>query len=116
MCLNTVTSTERDRKREGVGWKVFEVVDGRLKGLYRGGPWKKRRWLQSVDDRTENYPLGFHMFRTRKDARKEASFTHVSSPGPLRVVKVKFRDVVTTGLGNMGERIIVAKEMLILEN
>lgn len=60
MCLDTVTSITRDRKREGIGWKAFRLRGGELHSEFNGGVRKKGVWLESVDNGTQNYPLGFH--------------------------------------------------------
>ncbi len=115
MCLDTVTSTTRDRKREGFGWKVFNPCGGVLYGEFFGvngchnqkdSPFRKGVWLKSKDNHREEYPLGFHIFKTRADAR--------SWSRGQTVKKVRFKDFLAEGMGNNDRRIIVAKEIMIL--
>jgi len=110
MCLNIVTSTTRDRKREGFGWKVFTVRSGILSYEYFGGAISEEIWLKSKDNGAVDYPLGFHLFRTRKAARKWKSSIQ-------RVRKAKFKDVLAEGFLSYYDKlpVIVAKEMFILE-
>lgn len=109
MCLIIVTSRERDRKREGIGWKVFTIVNEKFRGEYYGGIRNVGVWLKSRNDGSEEYPLGFHIFQTRREAR------YWNRHCPNKVVKVKFRDVLAEGTQLVGTvRIIVAKEMMIL--
>lgn len=117
MCLSVVTSRERDRKREGFGWKVFsKSKNGNLFGDCVKGFRRVGIWLKSKDNKSEGYPLGFHILRTRREAR------FWKAPNEV-IRKVKFRDILAEGTQNHWSdfrreqlRIIVAKEMFILEN
>ena len=116
MCLDTVTSRTRDRKREGFGWKVFKIIDGVLENEYYDGriPIIEGCWLKSNDEGGyQNYPLGFHIFRTREEARIWKRWSNRN-----RVVKkVMFRDVLAEGKQlhyGCSLRVIVAKEIMIL--
>ena len=119
MYLNEVTSTTRDREREGIGWKIFDIYDGELYSESFGGKRGEGIWLRSRDNKSATYPLGFHVCRTRKEARLW------KDPGQ-RVIKVRFRDVLAEGTQGRSQtstpfkwvdlRILVAKNMLILEN
>lgn len=114
MCLEIVYSTVRDRKREGIGWKVFQIKNGNLYGDCVVGRRRIGVWLKSRDNKSASYPLGFHILHTRREARIW------KSPGE-KVRKVRFRDVLAEGTQyKWGEllshnlRVIVAKEMMIL--
>ncbi len=114
MCLREVTSTTRDRKREGFGWKVFNIRDGKIYSecMSRKKAKKEGVWLKSQDNGKALYPLGFHVFRTRKAAR---SWKNIDSAVGSRVRKVRWRDFLAEGL-QWGSPAIVAKEMMILES
>ncbi|TET41427.1 MAG: hypothetical protein E3J60_04550 [Dehalococcoidia bacterium] len=113
MCLTEVTLTTRDRKQEGFGWKVFEVVNKKFKGEYYGGIRKEGVWLKSKDDGSEDYPLGFHLYQTRREARHWLSYCNRHRDGKYIVRKAKFRGILAEGRDNC-RRVIVVKEMLIL--
>ena len=117
MCLDAITSTTRDRKREGFGWKVFNACEGVLYGEFYGGngcfkqkesPFREGVWLKSKDNHTKEYPLGFHIFKTRAEARSWIDKREQT------VKKVRFKDFLAEGMGNNNRRIIVAKEIIIL--
>lgn len=117
MCLSVVNSRARDRKREGLGWKVFAIRNGKLCGEYYGGIRKEGVWLKSRNDGSEDYPLGFHIIKTRREARAWNHRRIFRTSCLKRVRKVKFRDVLAEGIQLCGSvRIIVAKEMMILPN
>lgn len=117
MCLGEVTTTERNRKQEGVGWKVFQIRDGEISGEYDRLPQIKIGvWLKSKDDDSEVYPLGFHVFHTRKEAREWKSRSCDGNIPRQRVRKVRWRDFLAQGTqSGIGLRIIVAKKMMVLE-
>ncbi len=117
MCLDEVTSTTRDRKREGIGWKVFNKNNGMLYGEFYDAngdydqsksPFKLGIWLKSRGHRRGYYPIGFHMFKTRAEARSWAG------EGCQAVKKVRYKDFLASGMGNNERHIIVAKEIFIL--
>lgn len=116
MCLHTVDSTTRNRKRKGVGWKVFNAQDNELYSEFytNGGlqlyeaPIRIGVWLRSKDNGKEDYPLGFHIFKIRKDACEWCDQGQV-------VKKVHWRDFLAEGQLPSGKLVIVAKEMKILK-
>lgn len=111
MCLDTVTSKTRDRKREGHGWKVFEMINGTLRSVIFASnqPRTEGVWLKSRNNKSKDYPLGFHIFRTREEARSWRCVGQI-------IRRVKFRDFLAEGAQGSCDplRVIVAKEMLIL--
>ena len=121
MCLDTVTKTNLNES--GVGWKVFEVDDGKVCGEIFGSYDKRptNRWLHEMNFRDsimaglfrkKGYPYGFHIFKHPQTAKRWAD-RHTG--GEFIYIKVKYRRGHTLGRQYKGN-VIVAKEMLILPN
>lgn len=124
MCLKKLLDKE-EVPRDGTAWKVMRKVtddDGTVKYylVYRsnaGGVKVAGVWYRANQETVHvsmggRYPSGFHMYRTRKEARGNRI-----APS-WRVVKVRYRRRVaygTEGFGTKGHRVIVAKEMMIVE-
>ncbi len=118
MCLSVVD--EKPIVKEGIGWKVFEKLEGELTNWYYGAYFYKFNINEWNTDKTRpiistlyvNYPSGFHIHKTRKSARIQKGQLHVITPNYV-IKKVKFRNVVATGYEGFN-RVIVAREILIL--
>lgn len=120
MCLKQVHG--KPEKTFGVGWKIF-VLEGRrlsgscTSGIYVPGKWYKATYRSDtvsgigpggINNRY-TYPMGFHIFRFRKDALVAAKFFREQ----LR--KVRYRGAHTLGMGDhpyAGEQVI-ADEMMV---
>ena len=126
MCLTFI----RDRKPEitsGVGFKVFQKrKDGTLssdcrqtKAIRKRGIWLKATgtkkvtiWTVSTDG---GYKAGFHIFNAKTGAKKWRGAKKWKGGGDhYAVYKVKYRKATCIGAQD-GWKIIVAKEMRILE-
>ncbi len=97
------------------GWKIFDKhSDGKLYGFWRGGVFPVNCWLIAkpaliaTSQTAKLYTAGFHLYASREDARK-ANY----SKSTIR--KVKFKDIITTGLQG-SHRVIVAKKLLVIPN
>ena len=103
-------------KKSGIGYKIFDKSQtGRLYSMFqgRGKAYPRGIWLKEEDYRYEHitiigspggveYPPGFHIYAKRPLAIGE------------RIYKVKYRGAHTVGFQDC-ERVLVAKEMKILE-
>jgi hypothetical protein len=138
MCLNTVSRICNPEPKEIVGYKYFDMNGSDIRSpmmgsdnLYKLGKWIDDASESLIDSDEENqvltgvkadgtlkfnynnkqYPSGFHILRTKKDARK---YVAASELGDWRLFKVKYKNVVAEGLDN-GARVVIARSMLILE-
>jgi len=131
MCLHVVTEEfDKPISKVNYGWKVFvNEGDGTLGGPYYGQGYKYNRWIH--DERYNMlfcdyqwYETGFHLFKTRADARLYSKELIVAG---TFIRKVKYKNVVAQGFQyfyviNSGSHllqaldIIVAKSMLILRD
>jgi len=122
MCLKIVSKEKP--KPKGYGYKVFEVRNGMLVGDYTAqcksrpvGVWlKSENYTPTPDERAflapieGKYPLGWHVFKTRKSA--EAWMSGKISPSCIR--KIKYRKAHTQGINRHKHNIVVAKEIYII--
>ena len=122
MCLDVVD--KEPTVKEGIGWKVFIKRDNKLRNCYQ---WIKEghkgvfvfpinRWivdkgdeLISTEKGDSSYKKGFHIFEN-ENSTIEFATSHVD----IIKKKIKFRKVVATGKELTGNRVIVAREILIL--
>ena len=122
MCLDTVT-TPKKLKSEGTGYKVlYKSRRGMLYFCYfmdKEIPLPIKKWINEKDYRLKQYkrhetispygacyPMGFHIYRNKGDAKKSVCFDSDV------IVPVKFRQAHTTGKQS-GKNIVVAKEIFI---
>ena len=111
MCLNKVTSLEQGG--EGVGWKVFGRMAGKLCSPFQGhGTYVTGEWLSDpvignifMRQTTKKYPTGFHLFTTRGDALAWGC-------SGWTVRQVKYRNQVACGTQG-GFPVVVAREIRI---
>ncbi len=116
MCLNRVTDNVHSPDASGTGWKMFDLDShGRLVSWYLSGePYCINQWYEAysfVAGETKEYWPGFHIFTTRRDAKK---WTLGSA-----IRKIRWRHQLATGIqdcANGSVPCIVAKEILILPN
>jgi len=136
MCLSKVTQTE-NLPKEGFGWKVFEIIEGKLWPEYFGtGPYKPNHWYKASEKARSCkiktffgycYPAGFHVFLKKKDAKQwhEISKKTWGWQKITVVKKIKFRKPIVRGLQAMPRltrdisteptNVIVAEEMRVLK-
>lgn len=124
--------------REGnhqVGWKVFKQKKSypsfkpRFYPLHFDNGYKipKDKWIKEkhfrrfkkmknlpLGNTNGNYPLGFHIFLTEKDAIRYKGYDWQEWDNKEIVRKVYFRKIVAHGYQDA--KIIVAKEMFVLSN
>lgn len=100
MCLSQITKrySKRD-KTEGFGWKTVYINDNDTfrfpfysHKLNRYNQWLRRVINKVNDFCTVEYDSGFHIFKTRKDAR-----TYKGSFHDEKVVKVQYKGIVCEG-------------------
>ncbi|MCK4826409.1 hypothetical protein KA005_62275 [bacterium] len=131
MCLETLKDfkVKLNEQEVGLGWKVFKFSANKsLFGQFCGTFLERSRgkWLREEDFRPsmeENickkwmdiygkYRTGWHVFHSRESARSwKRRWT-----GDIKnkmVVKVKYRNVITLGFDQHGNKVIVAKEIFI---
>jgi hypothetical protein len=124
MCLETVDSKEETIKKygkEGYGWKVFrKYKDGIRAECYPGGESLYiigKRYKSKPSDNTP-YPCGFHIFWTRRAARRWAMWPSPNSHFFLGLSRLVVRKVKWSGPRASGtqwnKKVIVAKHMTIL--
>jgi hypothetical protein len=110
MCLDRLEAFPT----KGYGWKAFDKdSDGNLSGLYTYYEFPVNRWLDAnangisttlqANHSIHTYKSGFHIYSSRESAR--------ATGGTVR--KVKFKNVITTGM-QCGHRVIVAKNVLVI--
>lgn len=136
MCL----SRREEFKPRGVGYKVMSKGPRGYDGLYQfvfryyrlNREYKRRTDLYSgfiiprdrylYDSRGERYQVGFHIYTTLKDAKSALkNYRRGWGTGSkskwrdsLVIVKVKYRDVLATGVEDR-RRVVVTEYMTILE-
>jgi len=119
MCLETVDA--KTKKGTGIGYKSFRYNNQyhiRSEILFRSGynRYKYKKWYTAIDDDSEDYPLGFHIFPTIEEAKM---WSWGIPFHPIR--KVSYEDVVASGTQNTFKRgkisktlnVIVARRMYI---
>jgi len=128
MCLikyDTYSSEAIKKKFEGktFGWKVFRKTQEGLTGQYYGqhkcrpiGKWlESKKFCKLKTTFLADYPAGWHIFLSRKDARikrKDAAKYYAYSK--FVVKKVRFRKPIIYGYQDFGKvPCVVAKEILI---
>lgn len=138
MCLEALADfpVKKNKRGEVRGWKVFrgnwqKPPKERLAFTIRDTrrPLRRGVWLDANDygdaalitmmkkhaKRDENaktYPAGFHLYRTRCEARAWLMFMAMRYRKLFCVLPVRVRNVCATGL-QYRARVIVAREMLI---
>ena len=121
MCLKRLEDFNVRLNKDGIGtgYKVFNQRNGRLCGEY-ARPGKERRvgvWLKEENFRAQRidtgldrngvkHKYGWHIFLRRKAAE------NWSAEGQ-DIRKIKFKRIVTTGIGTNNAKVIVAKEIFI---
>lgn len=116
MCLDSVAEIyEEPADKELRVYKVFEWWTGEPHFMYYGGVASTERWLKSSSkeikaDSLDNYPSGFHCFKTKRGAQQYAGkgFDIVDRI----IVRVKIRRVVCVGL-QRGYTTYVARQMFV---
>jgi hypothetical protein len=122
MCLETIEKFTPCR----VGYKVMRCEDGELHSDVRwcSRPIPRDEWVDEagfrpcyqfnstidLDNGTGTYPVGWHIFHTKKDA-----IDWVFENTPEVIVKVAVRSPLATGRQDGGAKVTVAKEIKILE-
>ena len=130
MCLSglidksKLSILERHNLRNGVGYKVFLFYKDRIysehMGQYYSTPYPVNKWIKNTYKQTlyidsiyiETYVSGFHIFLSRKDAKKWM----VDDDYTFHIRKIKFKNVTSIGFQEYCEdklHIAVAQEMLI---
>ena len=137
MCLETISQV--NGLKDGVGYKVFEIKNGRPYGFMQGDRYKEyevEKWLHErkfrvvssrkleavilskcTDKYTSRarYCVGFHIFRRKKDALKWCAC------GSTDFYRVSYRKAVASGKQFMGvdglifASVVVAKEIKLHE-
>lgn len=101
MCLSQITKTYSKRdKTEGFGWKVVSINDNdtfRFPFFHNSKSNRYNQWLRRVINKvndfcTVEYDSGFHIFKTRKDAR-----TYKGTFSDEKIVKVQYKGIVCEG-------------------
>lgn len=123
MCLEKVSNNEHIPEASGVGWKVFDLdSQERLVSWYISGeqqarnPYEINKWYEAYSftfKDKEEYWRGFHIFTTRRDAKKWYSAISRQS----MIYKVRWRHRLATGTQYFcghNYSCVVAKEILIL--
>lgn len=115
MCLHKI---EKFKVHNYCGYKVFlEYEDTPLESLYFDldklfiGTWLQSTNTTIYSGNDERYQSGFHMYLTLRAAKRVTETFH--SPKIIKIYRVRFKKVVATGFEGR-ERVVVAKEMLIL--
>ena len=110
MCLSTVDTNPT--VATGTAWKVlFQISDGSSVSALQLYPMPEEKWLldpsvrRLLSDSGNEYLTGFHLYKTRREAR---IFRNVRE----RVARVSFRRVTATGKQN-DLRVVVAREIYI---
>jgi len=124
MCLDSLADFEVPDP--GVGWKVFLFMEPPLLP-HAYGWWITKEypvffeWLKEGDYRKiikvelfttdcgSKYPMGFHVFLTKKDAEE----WKYNDNALVFILPVRFRYIVATGYQDY-RKVVVAKEMMIL--
>ena len=102
MCLHEV---DKETKEITEGWKIFEIRNKKLEGVFRKIPFETNKWIRdnknynikTFNTNEDIYQTGFHFFFNKKDAEE----CTVSSLPSHEVYKVKVRNVVATGKQDM---------------
>src|SRR5579863_3148902 len=103
MCI---IQTETTKKKSGIGYKVFEIRDGKLASEYYGGFRQERKWLKASGG-TSTYGAGWHIFTSFKSAQKWRGGNTYQVVRP-----VKYRHAFFMGKQS-GFNVVVAKEIYI---
>jgi hypothetical protein len=116
MCLRTKTVYKQPRDTPKTAWKVFEIVNGKLRFCYlteyrvQVGVWMKAKF-------SRNAYGGFHVFRQKKQALelKRRMMSRPYRSNNLIIIKVDIRGVFASGMDESRIPTILAKEMFIPE-
>ena len=113
MCLDTVDK-KTTYKRRAIGYKAMcQAPKGTLRGQFfyseemkLGSTYtdRKRRPISRLN--RGDYPTGYHVFLDKRAAETSSSFS--------KIVKVRFSDVVASGLQNLYP-VVVARTITILK-
>lgn len=113
MCLSKITN--RHKKDEGIGYKVFYKSHGKLYSELQNtniaspiNKWVKSTPKAIATSMGEHYIAGFHIFRTRKNA---SSWFLCGMEYELR--RVEYRKIIVSGKQSELS-VIVAKEIKII--
>lgn len=132
MCLEALTNfpVKKNKRGEVRGWKVFRNDQQKPpKERLAFTIWDTRRplrrgvWLDANDygdaslitmrgKDAKTYPAGFHLYRTRCEARAWLMFMAMRYRKLFCVLPVRVKNICATGW-QYGARVIVAREMLI---
>ena len=113
MCLSEITKNYPKRdKTTGYGWKVVTInkdkncMDFPFYGLgIKYNKWLRRKIIKLRALNHQYYDSGFHIFKTRNSARD------YQTPNE-KVVKVKYKGIVCSGIANCDE-VLVVKQIYI---
>jgi hypothetical protein len=111
MCLDEVVST--NPKAHGYGWKVYELYEGRLTGIYMDYYAPEGEWL--IAPISTDPDVGFHIYKSKRAAQKFLKYSQ-GCDEHLVVVRVRYRKAHALGRGDGGFSnavVVVAKEMFI---
>ena len=119
MCLEKITKIyKKPDPKERVGWKLVSYISidkTHFDSSCVNKTYKTNRWLKSSGSWSFDYPIGFHIFEKKKDAKEIIKNSVVFQNDEL--VKVKYRKTVARGIESMGgqkSNCIVAKEMKVI--
>lgn len=124
MCLVKVDSSKK--KNKGTGYKIFKKFGNIISPLVFywdiEGDLKIDKWYQDLkeglifDDDFKSYPMGFHIFnkKPRKSNRLLYYYKYCKTNRSIEIRKVRFKEVVATGMDISGDRTIVARQIYIV--
>ena len=118
MCLESV---DKITKNVTEGWKIFEVHNNKLYGLFQPYRFEINKWIKDTNKQNIKTPLnneyktGFHFFINKEDVEEDILLWNDIDDDIFRIkIKVKVRNVVATGFQD-GYRIGVAREIFVEE-
>jgi hypothetical protein len=126
MCLANIDPFNADLPDSGYGWKVFDIAEGYPRFIFQGSqaplPFNVRLdsrdfcrapYVKITSSYSGPYDKGFHIFKSRKDAR-------LARGSHSKVFRVQYANVVCHGRENWfagtSAEIVVAREMKIIPN
>ena len=107
MCLTEITQKYPQKdKSEGYGWKIVGIKTWYSKGevdtpcyyvKLTPNKWIRRKISTVFSTNGREYQSGFHIFKTRKDARAHWLYNNNYSNNK-KIIKVKYRGIVCEGI------------------
>jgi hypothetical protein len=122
MCLDTITKAySKTNKSEGYGWKVITEMEGNHY-CYNPIMWGRifyNRWMKADTDtlieshkyakQQVSYQSGFHIFKNQEDAQNH----WLSQSMNRKVKKVKYKNIICSGIQDGIEVLVVKKVMML---